>query len=214
MIEAHDHDAYLAEQVEIGRERNELLVYVQSLGYADFTAMSKDAIEKDATEYAEREYAKLDDPALSDIELWERYLGIDDLDIRKLFDERLVLKRGGIEVEELWNDHRLHRTRSGKEAADKAMFAEYAAELRNPAPNTRVPSPEEERLTAFVLDELYTRVALKKWLCRARHGALRAGQMHEYFEREAEQRRQSKKHVLLATPVTIEGEIVRSPRAY
>lgn len=176
-----------------------------------------DTIEKDATEYAEAEYAKLDDPARSDIELWERFLGIDSPEVRALFDERLVLKRGGIDTEDIWQDMRMYATPDDASTAHKAMYAEHAAEMRNPAPTTHVHADpvieaNDAKLMAMLVDELYTRAALKKWLYKTRRDALRAEQQGECFEREREARQQTVKRVNLATPIVLEGELL--PRAY
>jgi hypothetical protein len=165
-------------------------------------------IEKDAADYAAREFAKLDDPTLTDIEVWERHLGIDDADIRDEFDRRLVLKRGGVDVEPLFSVNE----RADAEAVVKTVYAEYAAEQRNPAPHVPHDDPEREANDAksmvLVVQEAFSREALKRYFFRQRRDALqRVAREHE---REAEQLRMKRER--LATPVVLEGELLPATR--
>jgi hypothetical protein len=71
--------------------------------------------------------ARIDtDPALTDIEVHEHFLGIDDPEIRAAFDERLVLVRAGLADGDTssWSDP----------DAWRRFIGMRAAELRNPAP--------------------------------------------------------------------------------
>ena len=156
-------------------------------------------IDDQAREYADTEFARIDDPALSDMELWERYLGIDDAETRRLFDAREALKATGTQVDPLFNEN---------EPGDhpfipKMLYAEHAARLRNPRPTQ--PDPESDKLDAIVTKEAFSRDALKSLLFRQRRDVLRA----ERDAEEAERIRLAKLRALLASPVTIEGTVIR-----
>jgi hypothetical protein len=166
------------------------------------------AIEKDATAYADAAMARIDDdPTRSDIELWERHLGIDYAETRALFDERLVMKRAGVNVEPLFNEN----DRSDAEIAGKTFYAEYAAELRNPAPyvphHDVVYEADLKKLDEIVVQEALSRDALRKFFYRQRRDVLLAEEAER--EREVEQLRMKRER--LAIPVVIEGELILAP---
>lgn len=167
----------------------------------------RDEMERLATEYADREFARIDDPGLSDIEVWEKFHGIDSPEIRATFDERLVLERSGVRLDSLWAGG-ITMTGDEIDMAWLAMFGMEAAEQRNPAPKlppsrqhpngittltddeAAARAVEHERAYAFMHHEMFSRDALRKHFYGQRYAALRGGQMHEFYEREAELRRQ------------------------
>lgn len=160
-------------------------------------------IPDDIAAEVDAEFAQLDDPALTDIELWEKHLGIDDAETRALFDERLVLKRAGVDLDEPWSDHN-----NAEPVVTRAFYATHAAKLRNPAPDEQLdPEDEGDRLVVIIEQHMFTRDALRNKFRLRRYEVLRAEQAALHDEQEADARRAA----LLAIPVVIEGELILAP---
>lgn len=215
MTTSFDNEAYLARIAEADRERNTLLAMINGQGFASFSALPKDAMERLANEYADAEMARIDtDRSRTDIEVHERWLSIDDAEIRAAFDEQLVLERAGlVDPDTNWSDADAWRW----------FIGVHAAELRNPAPEKPSPPPPAyvndpnfennlARTTAHVEHALFSRDALRKHFYTQRYEALRTAQLHEHYDTEREQRQQSVTRANLAVPVVIEGELLPATR--